>query len=368
MARAAYGLAIAVPLAAVAAVAMTAGGNTGAAPLPPPSANSTPVPPSVGAAGETTRRGCDRFAAPRGSDSARGTLADPYRSVRRLARKLRSGQTGCLLPGRYYHREVARLERPGTALRGVGPGRPLVLNPIWIEPRGVGAGIYNIRLTSRDRIYTVPLKVQADRARIVGNTIFGSSNESCVLVGSQNRVHGATIERNVIRRCGRSGKFDHLVYLQNASRTTVRWNVLSGNGGGWAVHLYPNADESIVEHNVIDGNFGGVVIAGYGDVTSDDNLIRANAITFSGPRRNVESSWEGTYGHGNLVTGNCLFSVAADAPSGIGTNWGFTVGPNTQLPGSPYVDRVAGDYRFKPGSRCTGPVGEVAVAVAGRLR
>ncbi len=367
MARGAFVLALAVPLVAVVAVLATIGGDLDAAPHPlaplTPVANA-PAPPGIGAAAEKSRRGCDRFASPRGADDARGTLADPVRSARRLARMLRGGQTGCLLPGRYYHRDVARLERPGTTLRGVGPGRPSIFDPIWIEPRAIGAGLYNVRLTSRDRLYTVPLKVQADRARIVGNTIFGSSNESCILVGSQNRTNGVTIERNVVRKCGRNGKFDHLIYLQNARRTTVRWNLLSANRGGWAVHLYPNADQTIVEHNVIDGNFGGVVIAGYGRWASDDNLIRANAITFSGPRRNVESSWEGgRYGERNLVIGNCLYSHGPDAPSGVGTNWGFTVGQNTILASSPYVNRSAGDYRFKRGSRCAGTVGDVSTAL-----
>ena len=342
-------------------------GDLGGGTVPPDAASpshTTATPPSV--AQEASTEGCDRFAGPRGFDRGRkrGTLARPYRSVKRLARSLRSGQTGCVQPGRYSHREVAHLRSPGATLRGIGGGRrPLVLDPIWIEPSAVGASVRNLRLTSLDRVYTVPLKVQASRARIAGNRIFGSTNESCILVGSQNRVSGVTIERNVIRNCGRSGKFDHLLYIEDARGTRIRWNLLLANHGGWAVHLYPDADGSRVEHNVIDGNFGGVVIAGYGDATSNDNLIRANAITYSGPRRNVEASWEGRFGSGNYVTANCLYSQSADAPSGIGQRWGFSVGSNAVIGGSPYVDRADGDYRFHSRSPCGGLVGDVAAAV-----
>jgi hypothetical protein len=352
---------------AIAVVGDLGGGDT------PPRAGSVPAPalsppdaPTTDAASERSRRGCDRFAGPRGFDGGgrRGTLERPYRSARRLARSLRGGQVGCLLPGRYSHRGVATLRSPGATLRGISAAgrRPLILDPIWIEASAVGAKIRNLRLTSRDDYYTVPLKVQASRAQIVGNVIFGSSNESCVLVGSQHRVSGVVIERNVVRNCGRSGKFDHLLYIEDAYRTQIRWNLLVANHGGWAVHLYPNADGSLIEHNVIDGNLGGIVIAGQGDDVSSENLVRSNAITYSGPRRNVEASWEGRFGASNHVAGNCLFSESTDAPSGIGTRWGFSVGSNAVIGGSPYVDRDGGDYRFHSGSPCRGLVGDVAAA------
>jgi hypothetical protein len=347
-------------------------GDLGGGTVPPRAASvaTTPAPPPTTNGNEASTLGCDRFAGPRGFDHGhgRGTLDRPYRSVKRLARSLRGGQTGCVKPGHYSHREVAHLRSPGATLRGIGSRRPLILDPIWIEPSAVGASVRNLRVTSLDRTYTVPLKVQASRARIVGNRIFGSLNESCVLVGSQNRVSGVTIERNVVRNCGRSGKFDHLLYIQDARRTRIRWNLLIANRGGWAVHLYPNADDSLIEHNVIDGNFGGVVIAGYGNATSNGNLIRANAITYSGPRRNVEASWEGRFGSGNFVTANCLFSQSADAPSGIGERWGFSVGSNAVIGGSPYVDRADGDYRFHSRSPCGGLVGDVADAVSAAPR
>jgi hypothetical protein len=353
---------------AIAVVGDLGGGDT------PPRAASVPAasppPPAFDAASDRSLRGCDRFAGPRGFDDGRrrGSVERPYRSVKRLARSLRSGQVGCIQPGRYSHRGLATLRRPGTTLRGIGPGRPLIVDPIWIESSATAAKVRHVKLTSNDDYYTVPLKVQASRARIVDNVIFGSSNESCVLVGSQHRVSGVVIERNLVRNCGRSGKFDHLLYIEDAYRTQIRWNLLVANHGGWAVHLYPNADSSLIEHNVIDGNFGGIVIAGYGYATSSNNLIRSNAITYSGPRRNVEASWEGQFGSGNHIAGNCLFSESTDGPSGIGTRWGFSVGSNAVIGGSPYIDREAGDYRFHSRSPCGGLVGDVSAAVASPAR
>src|SRR5205085_10751912 len=50
------------------------------------------------AAADTT---CTRVAAPNGSDSAAGTVDDPYATAQRLVRSLQPGDTGCLRDGTY---------------------------------------------------------------------------------------------------------------------------------------------------------------------------------------------------------------------------------------------------------------------------
>ncbi len=245
-------------------------------------------------------------------------------------------------------------------LRGIGPGRPRIRGPIWIEERATGAQLLGVSLTSNSPTSSEPLKVQADRARIAGNSIAGSMNASCILVGSQRTTRGVAIERNHIRHCGRHGKLDHLIYLEHTRATTIRGNLLTDNFGGWAVHLYPDADGTSIERNIIDGNLGGVVIAGVDGQTSTGNAIRNNAITYSSPRRNVESSWEdGPAGQRNRVSANCLLSRGPDAPAGIGYAEGFSVGPNTVLDRSPYVNRATGDFRFRAASPCAELVGDV---------
>jgi parallel beta helix pectate lyase-like protein len=278
----------------------------------------------------------------------------------RLVRSLRRGRSGCLLRGRYVHRRPLLIRRPRVTLRSARGAHPIVDGPLWIEPSAVGARISGLRLTAHDPIFNIPLKVQADRARITRNTITTAPNSICVLVGSARTANGVVIEGNRIRNCGEAGKYDHLIYLQSTRDTVIRWNVLAGNPGGWAVHLYPDADRTLIEHNVIDGNLGGVVFAGDSGNTSDQNLVTHNAITFSGPRWNVEGSWGGSAGEGNSVEHNCLFSLGPGAPAGIGDyQAGFTASENPVLMGSPYLARERRDFRFQPGNVCLALVGDL---------
>ncbi|HWM54364.1 MAG TPA: right-handed parallel beta-helix repeat-containing protein [Solirubrobacterales bacterium] len=258
---------------------------------------------------------------------------------------------------------MAQIFRRGTVLRSLEPDTVQILSPIWFMPSATGAQLLGVSLTSRNREYPEPLKVQADRARVAGNSITGSLNTICILIGSQRETHGVTIEGNRISHCGRHGKFDHLIYVQNAVGTTIRWNLLTDNPGGWAVHLYPDADDTLIEHNVIDENRGGVIFAGTDGETSDRNVVRDNAITYSGPRWNIESSWsDEPAGRDNLAYSNCLFSRGADEPAGINEAEGFTAEGNLVLSESPYVDRHGGDYSFLSESPCRMLVGDVAQA------
>ena len=84
-------------------------GSTASPPvsLPTPPAVGTPALPPVQlpAAGiglpEAVATGCNRVAAPSGSDRARGGLKTPFRTVQALVNSLRPGQTGCLREGTY---------------------------------------------------------------------------------------------------------------------------------------------------------------------------------------------------------------------------------------------------------------------------
>lgn len=304
---------------------------------------------------------CTRFASPRGSDRTRGTHRRPFRTVKRLTRSLRRGQTGCLFRGRYRHRGVAEIRRPGVTLRSVHGARARVDGTIWIDPSAVGARVAGLFLTTSDPLFSIPLKVQADRAVVTGNVITGRANTICLVVGSEHAARDVLVERNRITRCGRTDKYDHLIYLVHSRGAVVRWNVLSDNPGGWAVHLYPDADGTLVEHNVIDRNEGGVIFAGDGGDTSDDNVVRNNAITFSGPRWNLEGSWsDGPVGSGNVAEDNCLYSAGPSAPSGIAVLDGFAETRNVVLGRSPYGARQGAGHRFAADSPCARLVGNVA--------
>jgi nitrous oxidase accessory protein NosD len=305
---------------------------------------------------------CDRYASPRGSDHpGRGSRRRPYRTLGRLVRSLRTGGTGCLLKGTYVHRNPLSIRRPGVTLRSAGRARATIDGAVWIEPSARGARLTRLALTAHDPTFDIPLKIQADDVRVTRSSITNAVSSICILLGSDRTASRTLIERNRISRCGKEGKYDHLLYLHSTRGAVIRWNVLTGDTGGWAVHLYPDADGTLVEHNVIDGNAGGVIFAGSGSGdTSDGNVVRNNAITFSGPRWNLESSWSGgSPGVNNTATHNCLFSLGPGSPGGIASTEGFVESDNVVLGGSPYVNRDGGDYRFLPGSPCASLVGHV---------
>jgi len=329
----------------------------------PPDATLPAVSPVAPATGAGTDPGCDRWAAPSGRDpvrrrgrgrrpgSDRGDRARPLRTVPALARSLAAGETGCLLPGRYRHAAPAKLTRPGTRLVGVD-GRVRVDGAIWLTGRARGAELRGLDLTASDSSFFIPLKIQANEAVVADNRIRGARSTTCVLVGSTRRAVGVRIERNWIRRCGRVGKLDHLIYLQQTSGAVVRGNVLASNPGGWAVHMYPDADRTRVERNLIDGNRGGVIFAGEDDRSSDGNVVRANVIAFSAPRWNVEGSWDDVLGRGNVAYSNCLYSEGPSAPSGVGPVRGFELGENLVETSSPFELHRPRRYRIETSDGC----------------
>jgi nitrous oxidase accessory protein NosD len=314
---------------------------------------------------------CDLYASPRASGQGSGSRSRPYQSLERLARSLGPGQVGCLMPGRFRHRGVVRLDEPRTTIRSLGRPRATNDGALWVEPGAHGARIAGLRLTSHDREFAIPLKVQADGVKLLGNDITAARSISCVLVGSSRTVSGLLIEGNRIHNCGRTGKLDHLIYLTQSRGAVIRRNLLVHNPGGWAVHLYPDADGTLVAGNVIDSNQGGVIFAGSGGgATSDGNVVRGNVITNSSPRWNIESSWSGgPSGHGNNASQNCLLSSGRGAPSGLGYTNGFQASSNVVAHAPVYVDRKAGNYRVRRGSRCAalaGRAGRPALRLEGR--
>jgi nitrous oxidase accessory protein NosD len=258
------------------------------------------------------------------------------------------------MPGRFRHRGVVRLERPRTTIRSFGRPRATVDGAVWVQRAARGTRIAGVSLTSHHPEFAIPLKIQADDVELVGNDITAGRSISCVLVGSSRAVSGLLIEDNRIHHCGRRGKHDHLIYMAHSRNAVIRRNLLIHNRGGWAVHLYPNANGTLVERNVIDSNEGGVIFAGSGaGATSDGNVVRANVITNSSPRWNIESSWSGgPTGRGNSASRNCVFSTGPGAPSGLGPDQGIQASGNVVAKRPVYVDRQAGNYRLRRSSNC----------------
>jgi hypothetical protein len=313
-------------------------------------------------AGGAQAAGCDRIAAPGGSDDAAGTEAAPYRTLQRLTSSLDAGQTGCLRAGSYGGDETS-LEKPGTGLTSYPGERATITAFLEVEPGARGAHVNHLNFDTATSGNEVGVKLQADNTVFSDNQVTKGGRGICLSAASSGPATGIIIEHNHIYDCGPSkSKWDHQIYLVHSRGAIVRWNILSGNAGGWGVHLFTDADGSVIEHNVIDGNRGGVIFAGDDGDTSDRNIVRNNAITYSGPRWNIESSWSGgPSGSGNVASNNCLYSP--DGDGGVATEDGFSARQNSVLGGSPYVNRAAGDYRFRPGSKCAALVGDVAGTV-----
>jgi hypothetical protein len=318
---------------------------------------------------------CTKVAAPTGSDSAAGTEAAPYKTVQKLTRSLAAGQTGCLRAGSYGGADVY-LDKPDTALQSYPGERATLTAFMEVAPAAARSRLSGLKIDTTGSSNSVGTKIQADDVVVSDNEITKGGQGICILAGTYNPAQRIVIERNLMYNCGAAvkpdgskNKYDHLIYLSGTRDAVVRWNILRDNGGGWGVHMYPNADGTLVEHNIIDGNQGGVIFAGEGGGASDSNTVRNNAITSVGPRWNVEGSWSGgTPGTGNSANANCLFTTGPSQPAGIATQSGFsaTTSSNTVLSGLPYVDRGEGDYRFKAGSPCADLVGDVAGVVAGQ--
>jgi hypothetical protein len=320
------------------------------------------VPTGASAAGGS----CTKVAAPGGSDGAAGSAGAPYASVQQLVSSLGPGETGCLRQGTYGGSDI-RVDQPGATLTSYPGERATITAFMEVYPQATGARVSGLKFDSKANGNAAAVKLQADNTVFSDNDVTKGGDGICVIAGSWKNARNVTIERNRIHDCGAGGsKYDHQIYLAGTRNAVVRWNILSKNNGGWGVHMYPDADGTLVEHNIIDGNQGGVVFAGEGGTTSDNNVVRDNAITFSGPRWNIESSWSGgPTGSANEADHNCVYSGGPDGPGGIGERDGFSASSNTVLGGSPYMNRGANDYRFRADSPCLALVGDVEGAISG---
>ncbi|MGI9100641.1 MAG: right-handed parallel beta-helix repeat-containing protein [Solirubrobacteraceae bacterium] len=309
---------------------------------------------------------CDRIAEP----------GEPH-AIQRLLDSLRAGQTGCLRGGTYTQDAVrfGHGGAPGARIRLTSyPGeRARLLGGIVYVPHG------------SDHVTVSDVDIDGSASREVtvqvmaADTVFervGVTNErrsSCMILGSNagyGRAEGTIVRDSRFHDCGEpaAGNQDHAIYLENAVGTQVVDN-LFWNTSAWAIHLYPNARRTTVAHNVIDGNGRGVIFAGDSRSASSENVVSQNVITNSTVEYNVQGSWRGPVGTGNVARDNCLYNGKM---GNVGSQSGFTASANT-VADPLYVDRAKRDYRLRPGSPCLAVVGydtaaRLARPLLGRLR
>ena len=142
----------------------------------------------------------------------------------------------------------------------------------------------------------------------------------------------------------------------------IRDNLIYGNADR-GVQLYPNADDSVVTGNIIDGNGEGVIFGGGPESSSDDNLVANNVITNSTIRWNIQSSWQGPVGSGNVARDNCVWSerggyYGGGDPRGSGIQEMDSARAFDNLVADPgYADVAGGDYSLSASSPCLDVLG-----------
>jgi hypothetical protein len=307
--------------------------------------------------------GCAEVAAPGGSDSAAGTVDDPFMTAQRLVDSLAPGETGCLRAGRYEGGfEVKRSgERGGPITITSYPGeRATVAGRVQVRSGANFVTVSSLDLDGRNAHNLPSPSINGDDIAFVGNDVTNANTTICFNLGptTYGRAHRTLIERNRIHDCGElpATNLDHGIYVEHATGARIVDNVIVDNADR-GVQLYPDAQHAHVVGNVIDGNGEGVLIGGgaeeLGLQASSGNVIEHNLITNSRVRYNVESHWDGgLVGIGNVVRRNCIHGGARHPDRhGLAPDSGFHAIDNV-LADPLYEDRAAGDYRVRPGSPC----------------
>jgi len=320
---------------------------TGWAPRPwPPVAASSRV------------QGCDRVAAPNGSDRNRGTRRAPLRSPQALARVLRPGQTGCLRAGSYRGGQfVLSLSHSGRR------GAPITIRNYPGE-RVRLLGITQFRHDARWVVLS-GLYFEGDGSQ---NTIkiYGSDDTversditnlrrglSCVLLGSPEEGVAVRpgLRRNRFHDCGdpAHGNKDHSIYAAYTTDGHISGNYFA-NSSGYAIQFYPSAVHMRFDHNVVDGGGdsirGGIVFGGDPEHASSDNLVDHNVIAYAATY-GVSANWEGPRGTGNLVRDNCFWGAG---DKNVAPTFGFSASANV-VADPQFRDRSRGDLQM-PANRC----------------
>ncbi len=259
---------------------------------------------------------CDLVAAQNGSDSAPGTAEQPLRSVQALASSLRQGQTGCLRTGTYTDPsdEEVNLAVPNVTLTSYPGERATIRTRLWVEQGADGVTIADLDLDGRNPTNLPSPTINADDVVLRGNDITNQHTAICVSLGSPDtwgRAHRTLVEGNRIHDCGRlpATNQDHGIYVNSSDDAIIRNNLIYDNTDR-GIQLYPDAQGTLVTGNVIDGNGQGVIFGGHETTASSNNIVEHNVITNSKIRDNVESSWGGDPGTGNVARGATASAVA----------------------------------------------------------
>jgi parallel beta-helix repeat protein len=266
---------------------------------------------------------CDLIAAPGGRDSAPGTLQRPLATPKRLVSALAPGETGCLRAGDYDANREVSIDTPGITLTSYPGERATLHTRLWIEQEGDGVTISRLDIDGRNPTNLPSPTVNADDVVIRDNDITNHHTAICISLGSPDtygRAARTLIEHNRVHDCGKlpPTNQDHGIYVNSSDDAVIRDNRIFDNADR-GVQLYPDSQRTLLTHNVIDGNGVGVIFGGSETTTSNDNVVQDNVITNSKVRGNIDYSWGGAVGTGNIARHNCLGGEADRLEGVLGT-------------------------------------------------
>lgn len=255
---------------------------------------------------------CDRFASTVGSDQRGwGTSRRPFRSLTRLDRSLRPGQTGCLMGGTYggwgtWHQidsdgtsdaQITIREAPGQVATVVG----------WVDMVASYTTLEDLRIDGANTLYasrpgTTCRDHVSQSLTISGhNDILQYVNYFQLIpalrgdgigIGFWGDADDTIIRHDKIHDVGGCGFYDHLIYLASGNGTQIYDNWLWDDPHGWGIKLDPGPTGARIWGNVIDHagsgfNFGN----SSGTHPTADNRVFDNTVMNSVGVSNPDIHW-----------------------------------------------------------------------------
>jgi parallel beta-helix repeat protein len=292
---------------------------------------------------------CAHVAAPNGRNHSRGSFAHPFRSVQRLLRSLRPGQTGCLRGGTYKENvTIRRAGRPGrpVVLRAYPGQRATVQGRLWLTRKADWVTISHLKLNGRNTssdcspVVCPSPSVNGSHDTFSYDNVTNNHTAICFVLGnpSYGEATRTVISHDRIHDCGTlpPSNHDHGIYLEAARDTVIDHNLIYDNADR-GIQLYPQATRTLIAANIIYSNGEGIDFGALGARSSSDNLVAGNAILDSTRGYNVYSYYAPSdrIGRRNLVIDNCIGGGAKARRHnrmGIGRAIGFKLRQNVREP------------------------------------
>jgi parallel beta-helix repeat protein len=301
---------------------------------------------------------CALYTARNGSDSAPGTLTQPFESVQHLADALSAGQTGCVRGGAYIEDvTITDAGAPGApiAITSYRGERATLTGRLWVHKGANYVTVSGMNLNGRNTNNLPSPDINAAYTTFTADDVTNEHTAICVDIGSDTtygRAENTLIQGNRIHDCGTlpAANHDHGIYVESSTGAQIRENVIYNNADR-GIQLYPDAQDTVIEHNIIDANGEGVLFSGDFGVASDNNTVAHNIITNARLRDDLESWYPAgnPTGQGNTAQDNCVWSAANEIIETPATGFAAT---NNIITNPEYANPATGDYRINSTSPC----------------